>query len=163
MNNAEKLETVSTQMEQWSILSNMLNYIEHDKLPQNFHSLDISMVNFHKNHSGIVAENVIDFGSTPDVLEAECLDMYEGIHSEIVNTTSFDEISDLSTTYLGSSDRSKNDKFKAEVSFPISEHGYATGKLLDGTECQVLLDRGASKSFMSKSFNMHCKSLHALS
>ena len=36
------------------------------------------------------------------------------------------------------------------------------GKLLDGTECQLLLDTGASKSFMSKSFYMHCKSLHSL-
>ena len=53
VNNAEKLETVSTQMEQWSILSNMLNYIGHDKLPQNFHSLDISTVDFYKNNSGI--------------------------------------------------------------------------------------------------------------
>ena len=36
------------------------------------------------------------------------------------------------------------------------------GKLLDGTECQILLDTGASKSFMSKSYYMHCKSLHSL-
>ena len=36
------------------------------------------------------------------------------------------------------------------------------GKLLDGTECQVLLDTGASKSFMSKSHYSHCKSLHSL-
>ena len=35
-------------------------------------------------------------------------------------------------------------------------------KLLDGTECQLLLDTGASKSFMSKSYYMHCKSLHSL-
>ena len=34
--------------------------------------------------------------------------------------------------------------------------------MLDGTECQLLLDTGASKSFMSKSFYMHCKSLHSL-
>ena len=34
--------------------------------------------------------------------------------------------------------------------------------MLDGTECQLLLDTGASKSFMSKSFYMHCKSLHAV-
>ena len=74
--------------------------------------------------------------------------MYEGIHSEILNTTRFDENSDLSTTYLRRSDRSKNDQFKAEESFPISEHGYATGKLLDGTECQLLLDTGASKSYV---------------
>ena len=36
------------------------------------------------------------------------------------------------------------------------------GKLLDRTECQILLDMGASKSFMSKSYYMHCKSLHSL-
>ena len=36
------------------------------------------------------------------------------------------------------------------------------GKLLDGTECQILLDTGASKSFISKSHYMQCKSLHSL-
>ena len=36
------------------------------------------------------------------------------------------------------------------------------GKLLDRTECQILLDTGVSKSFMSKSYYMHCKSLHSL-
>ena len=74
----------------------------------------------------------------------------------------FDENTDLSTTYLGKPDRSKNDKIKAEESFPISEQGYTIGKLLDGTECQILLDTGASKSFKSKSYYMHCKSLHSL-
>ena len=29
-------------------------------------------------------------------------------------------------------------------------------------KCQLLLDTGTSKSFMSKSFHMHCKSLHTL-
>ena len=59
--------------------------------------------------------------------------------------------------------KQKNDKLKAEESFPISEHGYTSGKLLDQTKCQLLLDTGASKSFMSKSFYMQCKSLHSLS
>ena len=35
-------------------------------------------------------------------------------------------------------------------------------KLLDDTECQILLDMGASKSYMSKSYNLRCKSLHSL-
>ena len=135
----------------------MLNYIEHDKLPQNFHNLGISTVNVCQNNSGIEEENVIevDFGPTPNVLREEYLDIYEGIHSEIVNTTRFDENSDLSTTYLGRSDRFKSYKLKEE-SFPISEHRYTSGKLLDRTESHLLLDTGASKSFTSKSF------LHAL-
>ena len=37
-----------------------------------------------------------------------------------------------------------------------------TGKVLDGAECQILLDTGASKSFMSKSHYLHCKSPHSL-
>ena len=63
---------------------------------------------------------------------------------------------------MGKSDKTRNDKLRAEGSFPISEHGYTSGRLLDGTECQLLLDMGASKSFMSKSFYMQCKSLHSL-
>ena len=45
----------------------------------------------------------VDFGPTLDILQEEYLDLYKGIHSEIVNTTRFDENSDLSTTYLGKS------------------------------------------------------------
>ena len=33
---------------------------------------------------------------------------------------------------------------------------------MDRTECQILLDTGVSKSFMSKSHYLHCKSLHSL-
>ena len=66
----------------------------------------------------------LDFGPTPHMLKEEYLDMYQGIQSEILNTTRFDENSDLSTTYLGKSNRSKNNKIKVEESFPISEHRY---------------------------------------
>ena len=165
INNAEKVEPLLTQMEQWSILSNALNYIQYDRHPKSFHNLDISAVNICKTHSEMKEEKDridIDFGPTPDILKEKYLNVYEGIKSEIVNTTRFDENSDLSTTYLEKSDRSKNDKLKAEESFPISEQGYILGKLFDRTECQLLLDTGVGKSFMSKSFYMHCKSLLSL-
>ena len=38
VNNPEKIEALLTQMEQWSILSNMLNSIPYDKHPKNFHN-----------------------------------------------------------------------------------------------------------------------------
>ena len=104
----------------------------------------------------------LDFGHTRDILKEEYLDVYKGIQSEILHTKRFDENTDLSTMYLGKADKSKNNKIKAQESFPISEQGYTMGKLLDGTECQILLDTGASKSFMSKLYYMHCKSLHSL-
>ena len=73
-----------------------------------------------------------DFGQTPGILREEYLDVYEGIQSEILSTTGFDDNSDLSTRYLGKADKSKNNKIKAGESFPISEQGYTMGKLLLG-------------------------------
>ena len=104
----------------------MLNYIQYDRHPKNYHSLGISTVNKCRNNLDMKEERDIkelDFGLTPNILKEEYLDMYEGIQSEILNTTRFDRNSDLSTTYLGKSDSSKNDKIKAEESFPISEQG----------------------------------------
>ena len=103
----------------------------------------------------------LDFGQMPDILREEYLDVFEHIQSEILSTMRFDENSYLCTTYLGKADRSRNNKIKAEESFPISEQGYTMGKLLDRTECQILLDTGVSISFVSNSYYMHCKSLHA--
>ena len=51
---------------------------------------------------------------------------------------------------------------KAEESFPISEQSFVMGRILNGEECQILLDTGASKSFMSKSYYLRCKALHDL-
>ena len=51
---------------------------------------------------------------------------------------------------------------KAEESFPILEQGFVIGKLMNGEECQILLDTGVSKSYMSKSYYLKCKSLHKL-
>ena len=93
----------------------------------------------------------LDFGQTPDILREEYLDVYKDIQSEMLNTTRLDENSDLSTIYLGKADGSKNNKIKPEESFPIPKQGYTMGKLLDGTECQIMLGMGASKSLVSKS------------
>ena len=59
--------------------------------------------------------------------------------------------------YLGRIDIYRASKIKAKEKFPISKQGYMIGKLLDGTECQIFLDTGASKSFMSKSHYLGCK------
>ena len=56
----------------------------------------------------------------------------------------------------------RDTKIKAEERFPITGQGFASGKLLDGTECQILLDTGAAKSHMSKSYYLQCKTLHVL-
>ena len=104
----------------------------------------------------------IDFGLYPDITKARYLDIYEDIYAEMVYASKFDENSDLSTTYLGQADMTRSTRIKAEERFPITGQGFASGKLLDGTECQILLDTGATKSYMSKLYYLRCKTLHAL-
>ena len=155
-------------MEQWSVLNNVVNFIQYDRHPKNFHNLNISAVNKekYKSNSSIEEEErhvlELDFKDTLENLKGEYVDVYEGTQSEILSSTRFDENAALSTTYLGKVNTTKTSKIKAEESFLISEQRYTMGKLLDGTECQVLLDIGASKSFMSKSHYLSCKSLHSL-
>ena len=88
--------------------------------------------------------------------------MYEGIYAEMVYANKFNENSDLSTMYLGQTKMTRDTRIKAEERFPINGQGFASGKLLDGMECQILLDTGATKSYMSKSYYLQCKTLHAL-
>ena len=163
LNNAEKIEPLMTKMEQWPILSNVLNYVQHSRFHSMNHTLDIKAVNKYKHKPNMEGKEFkeLDFGTTLQKLQEEYMDTYEEIHSEVVSSNRFDENSDFSTMYLGKLDK-KEQQLMAEESFPISEHGYTSGRLLDGTECQLFLDTGASKSFMSKSFYMQCKSLHSL-
>ena len=79
VNSAEKIEPLLAQMEQWSILSNTLNYIQYDRHPKNYHSLGISTVNKCKNSLDTKEERDIielDFGPTPNKLKEEYLDIY---------------------------------------------------------------------------------------
>ena len=128
------------------------------------HSLNVKVANRCKVRPDMErGYKELDFGPIPQKLQEEYLDIYDGIQSDIVSSSRFDKKSDISMTYLGMiGNMEGQDKLKAEESFPISENGYTLGRLLDGTKCQLLLDTGASKSFMSKSFYMWCKSLHNL-
>ena len=45
VNNTEKIEPLMTQMEQWSIFSNILNYIKHDRHPTINQNLSIRAMN----------------------------------------------------------------------------------------------------------------------
>ena len=80
----------------------------------------------------------------------------------MIYTNRFDENSDMSTIYLGQTKMTRDTKIKAEEKFPITGQGFPSGKLLDGTDCQILLDTGPTKSYMSKSYYLRCKCLHPL-
>ena len=156
------------QMKEWSILSDHVKYITSDR-SKTFNNLSIDQLNYRQDISlyrelqekESLSTNV-NFGSSSAKLRSEYLDMYEGIYAEIVSSDRFDEDTDLSTMYLGQMDMTRDMEVKAKENFPITVHGYTKGKLLDGTECGILVDTGMSKSYMSKSYFLRYKSLHSL-
>ena len=156
------------QMEQWSILGDNIVYVRSEGNDV-MNGIDIKMVDYrdhrrmYRRMSKEEGERLnIDFGESPNVLRDKYMDVYEEMFAEVVTTNRFDENIDLSTTYLGKISMRREDIMKAEESFPISEQGFIMGRILNGEECQILLDMGASKSYMSKSYYLRCKALHDL-
>ena len=104
VNNADRVEMSYSPMEQWSILSNVINYVQHSRSPLNFHFVTIkpgkpnNTVKIKDKGKTLLKVNLIESSGRS---REEYLDKYEGVKTEIVDTTRFDENSDLSTTYLG--------------------------------------------------------------
>ena len=78
--------------------------MQYSKNPRDFHFVTIKPVKFNKivkgkdKNESLLKVNLVKSSGR---LREEYLDRYEGVKSEIVDTTRFDENSDLSTTYLG--------------------------------------------------------------
>ena len=48
VNNANRIEASQSQMEQWSIFSNIINYAQHSKNPRNFYFATVKPAKFNK-------------------------------------------------------------------------------------------------------------------
>ena len=134
-----------------------------------FQKLSIDSLNYIQNrdlykrlNNEVILKSNMNLGKSPEKLKDDYLDMYEGVYTEVISTDRFDEYTNISTTYLGQVDMTRDTEVKAEESFPMTARGYTKGQLLDGTDCEILIDTGASKSYMSKSYFLQCKNLHAM-
>ena len=141
-------------MEEWSILSCHVKYVTHGK-SETFQKLSINSMNYRQNkdlyrslNNKQTIKTNLNFGKSPENLKTEYLDMYKGVYMEVISTDKFDEDTYISTTYLGQEDMTRNTEEKAEENFPMTSRGYTRGHLLDGTDCDVLIDTGARKSYI---------------
>ena len=165
LNKRPKEDAREEQMINWSIFNDKIKYVNsHVSMNP---SLTIRPLEDRK-HKRLYSSLEMNEDLTPDMIFDEdrirdiYLDKYDGVQAEISQVTSFDKSTDLSTTYLGKTDMTRDYVIKAEEKFPISGYGYTSGKLMDKTECTIWIDTGASKSYVSKSYYMRCKSLHTL-
>ena len=114
------------QMKEWSIFSDHVKYVTSDG-SEIFHKLIIDQMNYRQERDlykklqekELVSADV-NFGRSPDKLKAEYLDVYDRVYAKVISTDRFDEDMDLSTTYLGQVDMTRNIEVKAEENFPIT-------------------------------------------
>ena len=161
LNNIYKDYIKTVQMEFWAILSNDMKYIQHYE--KTAHILDIKALHYRQHrklYNKLKGEEGqmlnMDFGDNPNTLKTNYLDMYEEIHAGMVYSNRFDESSDLQTTYLGGTNMTREPNVKTEEKSPISGQGFIMRKLLDDTDCQILLGTGVSKSYFTKVFYLQC-------
>ena len=159
------MRTKIEQMINWSILSDKIRCV--DSSMNETPKLTIRPIE-EKKHRRLFNTLEIQEDQIREVIFEEnkvkeaYFDRYEGIQSEISQVTRFDESTDLSMTYLVRIGQTRKSVIRAEESFPISGQGYTVGKLLDKTDCNILIDTGTSQSYMFKSFYMQRRILHAL-
>ena len=85
------------------------------------------------------------------------MDRYDGITLELNVNMDYD---DVTTTYLGQESVKITDTFQPEQAFPIHSNCHTWGQFVEGGMIDILLDTGASKSYMSKGFYMRHPHLH---
>ena len=94
INEFDRDNIIASQMEQWSILSNVVNYVQYDRNPMGFYNLEVKGMeqkNHWKIYDKLKQEDTqvikLDFGNTLDKFKGEYLDMYDGVKSEVLWTT----------------------------------------------------------------------------
>ena len=128
INNTCKIENALAQMEQWSVLSNIIN-IQYSKNPKKFHSMTIKPVKFNRAVKDTKGRNIneslleVNLVDILDRSKEEYLDRYKGVESEIVDTARFDKNLDLSMTYLGKINMTHDKNLIVEERLPISKLG----------------------------------------
>ena len=90
----------------------------------------------------------------------EYLVRYDGITSKLNINMEHDDVVDVATTYLGHESIKITDTFRPEQAFPIYSNCHTWGQFIGGGMLDILLDTGASKSYMSKGFYMRHPHLH---
>ena len=137
----------------WSILSTVVDYTENDK-ESPYKEI---------NYSPVYGR----FTDTRDLVHVDSTkhwqERYEEVSCNLYTTNKFDDINDVSTTYLGYY-KSKGEErtFPIDNHIPIDGRGVTEAFLMDNTPMKLFFDSGALRSYLSKKYYDANKSLHKL-
>ena len=160
---SHKKEINLQDMDHWSVFTEQLRYTIPEIIAPGFDiqgqgCLDFSPERLNRSDQAKeVSMAPLEFHYMP---ASEYLDRYNGITSELNVNMEYDDAVDVTTTYLGHESIKITDTFHPEQAFPIYSNCHTHGQFVGGGMLDILLDTGASKSYMSKAFYMRHPHLH---
>ena len=87
---------------------------------------------------------------------------YDGVTANISSASELDEMSTVSTTFLGPVEAPEKPSFLPEYSFPIDPKSGTEGILPNGEKFRILIDTGVTRSYVSYTFYLECEYLRTL-
>ena len=137
---ATERSTPNTQnMEDWSILSTEIHYANQKSSGSN----NLLVM----EGEGKLLEEWATSGKAPAITETnlpnsplleEYLDKFDSISNKLHDTKSFHDNRDVSTTYLGRGQTTRDDKFHPQLSFPFTANSHTHGKAVGGDKLNIL-------------------------
>ena len=87
---------------------------------------------------------------------------FDKVNPQLIAASKFSDLSDVSTTYLGSSSQQRQEPFILEGQFPMDSSATVFGILPDNQAVECLIDTGAIRSIMTRAYFEACPSLSKL-
>ena len=151
------------KMSEWSVLGTQMHYVQH---PQRQNEGLLLNQCEEKIESQILGKmetpKLLSLEGESEVINETFSDRFEDVVHFLHATEKFIDSRDISTTYLGVDNLTLRDFHYAECSFPIYSNSHTWGQLVGGSPIDMLIDSGASKCYMSKTFFDKNPSLHKL-
>ena len=102
-------------------------------------------------------------GSLTPPTDSHIFQPYEGVQARLSATTPHDKPTDVSTTFIGLiSQPSGNTPYQPKHSFPFDTRSCVKASLPNGETFNILIDTGASRSYLSYGFYLECDYLKKL-
>ena len=131
----EELKPGHMQMVKWSVLSDVVKHVQYSQYSIIHYKLEVKApgercgTKLFKTLQDVERQiKKISFDLNTESLKQDYLDTFEGIKSDVMYTTQYEENSEIGKTYLGVTKMRRQDELKAEHKAPITEDSYRPKK-----------------------------------
>ena len=133
-------EAAAPDERDWSVLTETISYASPPLAPIHIH---------HQEPMHIYPqEQINDFSETRDPFFTP----YKGVRSVINESRTYDNRTDISTTFIGPKESPCSKKYVQELSIPFDTCCTIEGSLTNGDKLQILFDTGATRSYLSQDY-----------